>query len=424
MKNLNSKKQNHTSHFTHHTSQKGITLIALIITIIVMLILVGVTINVALNGGLFQKAETATKETEEKSILEEMLAMMEITDEGKFAYDTIISNMRTKHPEYTIAYSYPNATITGKLGTYNYIVSETEIKIGGSGVQPIDSDLEKYIMGQTGDGRTLMGENGIIDQSNFSFLDDPLTEDVDETATLGVEFLTTGQNEDMTKGFIYARYDDKAYKITCDVTTFKSENLEVIYEPTGKEGQTTADGWTILYDNGTTAEAVSPEAMGSLRLGYSETATSETKLTEAISSYNNAITTINNYCKNELTGLPTNTGVRSVGASSETSEYYSDIPASWNSVYNGVGKKGDTLFEQDLVRMAYYDVLATGTSYWIASRVVGENSGYVDFCVCLVDVSSGFFGNYSLCNVYSSGNAYGYDYSCAVRPIITYNIEN
>ena len=38
---------------------RGITLIALIITIIVMLILVTVSITVALNGGLFKKAEDA-----------------------------------------------------------------------------------------------------------------------------------------------------------------------------------------------------------------------------------------------------------------------------------------------------------------------------------------------------------------------------
>ena len=52
--------------------QTGITLIALIITIIVMLILVGVTVTVALNGGLFSKAKRATTETEianEKEIL-------------------------------------------------------------------------------------------------------------------------------------------------------------------------------------------------------------------------------------------------------------------------------------------------------------------------------------------------------------------
>ena len=43
--------------------QKGITLIALIITIIVMLILVAVTINVALNGGIFDKAKDAKEQT-------------------------------------------------------------------------------------------------------------------------------------------------------------------------------------------------------------------------------------------------------------------------------------------------------------------------------------------------------------------------
>ena len=54
-------------------NQKGITLIALIITIIVMLILVGVTINVALNGGIFDKAKTASDQTnlaKEKEILQ------------------------------------------------------------------------------------------------------------------------------------------------------------------------------------------------------------------------------------------------------------------------------------------------------------------------------------------------------------------
>ena len=43
--------------------QRGITLVALIITIIVMLILVAVTISIALNGGLFDKARTASRET-------------------------------------------------------------------------------------------------------------------------------------------------------------------------------------------------------------------------------------------------------------------------------------------------------------------------------------------------------------------------
>ena len=42
---------------------KGITLIALIITIIVMLILAAVTINIAINGGLFEYAEKSATDT-------------------------------------------------------------------------------------------------------------------------------------------------------------------------------------------------------------------------------------------------------------------------------------------------------------------------------------------------------------------------
>ena len=45
-------------------SKEGITLIALIITIIVMLILVGVTITVAMQGGLFDTAREGAKDTE------------------------------------------------------------------------------------------------------------------------------------------------------------------------------------------------------------------------------------------------------------------------------------------------------------------------------------------------------------------------
>lgn len=50
--------------------QKGITLVALVITIIVMLILVGVTINIAINGGLIEKTREAAYKTDAQSIQE------------------------------------------------------------------------------------------------------------------------------------------------------------------------------------------------------------------------------------------------------------------------------------------------------------------------------------------------------------------
>ena len=43
------------------SNNSGITLIALIITIIVMLILVAVTVNTAVNSGLFGHAKNATQ---------------------------------------------------------------------------------------------------------------------------------------------------------------------------------------------------------------------------------------------------------------------------------------------------------------------------------------------------------------------------
>ena len=67
-------------------TKNGITLIALIITIIVMLILVGVTVTVAINGGLFEKSKEAAKGTEigrEKEELTSAIATAYDVEKGK-----------------------------------------------------------------------------------------------------------------------------------------------------------------------------------------------------------------------------------------------------------------------------------------------------------------------------------------------------
>ena len=64
-------------------TQNGITLIALVITIIVMLILVAVTISMAINGGLFEKAGKATGDTRNAMNAEQALASGQITIDGK-----------------------------------------------------------------------------------------------------------------------------------------------------------------------------------------------------------------------------------------------------------------------------------------------------------------------------------------------------
>lgn len=59
--------------------QKGITLVALVITIIVMLILVGVSVTVAINGGLFTKAKDGASNTQKAANAERNLSDGKVT---------------------------------------------------------------------------------------------------------------------------------------------------------------------------------------------------------------------------------------------------------------------------------------------------------------------------------------------------------
>ena len=59
---------------------RGITLIALVITIVLMMILAGVTIKIATDGGLFDKAKEAVGKTE-NAIKQEQQLINDILDE-------------------------------------------------------------------------------------------------------------------------------------------------------------------------------------------------------------------------------------------------------------------------------------------------------------------------------------------------------
>ena len=146
-----SKNKNHTSHFALHTSNKGITLIALIITIIVMLILTGVTLTVTLGeNGLINKAKDAALQMEIEQDREELLSAVvgAIGIDGKVDFTYLDSNLP--------------AGFTGSNGTYisanghTFTVSEKgEVVYTGAGT-PGDDET------QTGD-ITLNGKFYISD---------------------------------------------------------------------------------------------------------------------------------------------------------------------------------------------------------------------------------------------------------------------
>jgi len=105
-------------------NQKGITLIALIITIIVMLILVGVTINVALNGGLFEKGEKAAFQTEASTVKEQLemakaLKVMNAKGKPVEDYSDIIVGTLSGLDEETRS-KYANKIVVNKNGDICY----------------------------------------------------------------------------------------------------------------------------------------------------------------------------------------------------------------------------------------------------------------------------------------------------------------
>ena len=84
-------------------NQTGITLIALVITIIIMLILVAVTINTAINGGLFTQAQTAALKTRQAIVDDEVNAwkasnsMSEYTNTGYVSPEDFIAELISRN---------------------------------------------------------------------------------------------------------------------------------------------------------------------------------------------------------------------------------------------------------------------------------------------------------------------------------------
>ena len=94
-----------------------------------MLILVGVTINLAANGGLFEKSRVASKDTEQKKILEELIAMAEFDNDGKIDVNSLTEKVEAKYDGSTYDQTNSKLTVKGNKGEFYYKVTETEIKI-------------------------------------------------------------------------------------------------------------------------------------------------------------------------------------------------------------------------------------------------------------------------------------------------------
>ena len=121
--------------------QRGITLIALVITIIVMLILVGVTISMAVNGGLFEYAGSAVSETNNALKAEQALAEGGVNIAGEW-YNSV--------DEYLIA--------SGNKEKPVEVISKTENYIGCYADVDGDGDVDGVIYADLAVGNTKEGQ--------------------------------------------------------------------------------------------------------------------------------------------------------------------------------------------------------------------------------------------------------------------------
>ena len=376
-------------------NHRGITLIALIITIIVMIILVGVTVNVALNGGLFDAAQKAANSTQIE-VDKETLQAAALGSLGENA-EVDFTKLDTNLPD---GFEGSNGTYTKDGNTY---------KVDQYGnvtyKEPSTGDLlllEKYFLGENGEGKNLMS----LVNNDGLFIDDP---DTISDASTSITFLDLSLNGDFSDlGQIgYFKYNNKAYKLEFDIITFETKEVELIYEPQGREGEIVKydgdnDGaeedWMILYDNGDNKEIISLDTMGSLTLGANdEQAQGETDLEKAIYSYNNAITRLNNYCASLITN-ENKISVRSAGSNpndplnENNTLYKSENLRIWmDGEYNELGKSEDENYIQDSIRLSFFncdDYIVEG--YWLASRIIDEdsNSNEVSFEIANIYYSS------------------------------------
>lgn len=318
--------------------------------------------------------------------------------------------------------------------------------------------LKTYFLGENGEGKVYTDVMQMVDSDNelgfsFKFISNDVIGDASTSIQVFNEMIQQTYNEklEVTGMAMYISYNSNIYKIIISTGqsagSEKITNVSLIYSPTGKEGQTieySYDGteankkqWTILYDHGNTIEIVSPDALGNLTLGAGdEQASGSTDIEKAIDSYNNAITRLNRYCQTQITNS-NKLSVRSVGSNPDNPNSENNkkvVHSGLESSYTGVGKASDDNYEQDLIRMLYWNIVKVTDSkdYWLASRrayyYVSMSNQFISFSLLTGNSYANTFigeGNAdpgSLWGVIFAGN-YGMadPVSHAVRPIVKIN---
>ena len=404
-----------------------------------MLILVSVTINFALNGGIISKSKQAAAAMQKAADLEELqLAVISAMDytTGQVVRDDLVSSLSNG---WQVTQSAPY-TCTSPSGNVFTVTLDGQITAEGesSGGNTSSDDLA-YL-------RTYIGQNlgdMVIDFSDFIF--------TDPNITLDESFDGSGETDGNGGIILPIRYKGRVYGLVIDGSDLNIINIINNYTPSSSNENEQGGGeteqppvassklgkyveyanltWRVLYDDQTHGlQLITDEAIGSISLAGAD-------FSEARYNYNNAVEILVNACKTE-TGITTN--IRNVGGPEIDTTTMNDTVVFSNlntftpnenvtfedveGTKNGL-KIADTNYEEDIVQLVTLNMLRTSnsSSYWVSSRRVVEGSSYVTFGIYLSE--SGGFNNStyeSICEVQSSGTGSKYNPSArGVRPVIT-----
>lgn len=297
--------------------------------------------------------------------------------------------------------------------------------------------VEKYFLGENDESVYIED----VINTDGTFKDNSVISD----ASTGMQFFKINSTDNFfytanNEFYSYVKYQEKIYKVYYDVKEgggsgpkeIRNAKVELIYAPNGKEGQTITysyDGkkeheeqWTILYDNGSNIEIISPNTIGNLTLGADN-------IDEAITSYNEAIKKVNQYCKEQINNR-NKISVRSAGSNPENplKENTIKYTLKWSKNYDNRGKSPDNNWEQDMIRMTYWGVIKTedAKQYWLASRGSyedGMNTMFDHLGLRAIGMSEEvtMMGVIPLWSVSQYGYGDGSIVTCPVRPVVKIN---
>ena len=389
-------------------TQNGITLIALVITIIVMLILVAVTISMAINGGLFEKAGKATGDTKNAMNAEQALASGQITI-GGITYasidDYLAGNPLAEHnwtrTGDTFTCSHCNATYEmGQLVNYT-AKGKTSTPISAA-----KSGLDRYYAKNSS-----YPSNANVDSNGTQTIGAQSTEwvvlgieDTDGDERYETLLITTGAPTNTRRIYFYgaAGYNNAASYIGTNGKKVEGEIDRICRELYSNSEYGEARGITIEDVN----SALNYEPIG----GYYRDGSLTWKTTGNLTTKLKDLPTWDAIKANHQT--PDGTNTEAALGEYEINGYYYQVSSDGTALTNPVNDTTSAItnVEKNTIFGASKDFY-----YWLASRGVYAYSNYADFGPGGV----GYGGAYSCYGFFFNSGGDEDDFSAGLRPVVS-----